>query len=94
MRMISAMASRNPQIRQQELVKRKRLQIKAKIKRVIGYILMLNVFAGCVYIILAVAANMEPVNTERRAKGFLISFAQDLGVGQIFKVLLTVSSFG
>ena len=88
--MINVMTKHNPQLRQQELEKRKRLQRIAKIKRAIGYTLMLIVFAGCVYIILAVAANMEAVDTEKWAKNFLISFAQDLGVGQIFKVFLTV----
>ena len=88
--MINVMTKHNPQLRQQELEKRKRLERIAKIKRAIGYTLMLIVFAGCVYIILAVAANMEAVDTEKWAKNFLISFAQDLGVGQIFKVFLTV----
>ena len=98
--MINVMTKHNPQLRQQELEKRKRLQRIAKIKRAIGYTLMLIVFigytlmlivfAGYVYIILAVAANMEAVDTEKWAKNFLISFAQDLGVGQIFKVFLTV----
>ena len=89
--MITAMTAHNPKIRQQELDKRRRQQSIARIKRVIGYTLVISAFAGCIYIILVVAANLTPEDTEKWAKSFLISFAQDLGVSQIFKVLLTVA---
>ena len=52
---------------------------------------MLSAVSGCVYIILVVAANLNATDTEKWAKNFLISFAQALGVGQIFKVFLTVA---
>ena len=88
--MIRAVAIHKPQVRQQELDKRKRQQKIARIKRFVGYTLVLSAIAGCIYIILVVAANLTTEHTQKWAKSVLISFAQDLGVGQIFKVLLTV----
>ena len=88
--MIRAVAIHNPQIREQELIKRRKQKKIAKIKKIIGYLLVLSAFAGCIYIILVVAANLTPEDTEKWSKSFLISLAQDLGVSQIFKVLLTV----
>lgn len=89
-RMIRILNAHDPQLHQQELKKRERLKKMAKIKKVIGYFLVLGAFAGCVYITLVVAANLTPEDTEKWAKSFLISLAQDLGVNQMFKVLLTV----
>ena len=89
-RMIRAVAIHNPRLREQELNKRRKQQRIAKIKKIIGYILVLTALTGCIYIILVVAANLETEDTEKWSKSFLISLAQDLGVSQIFKVLLTV----
>ena len=63
----------------------------AKIKEFIGFILALGVLGGCTYAVLVVAANTDSEISKKWARNFMTSMAQDMGVSQVFKVLVTVA---
>lgn len=78
--------------RRQAIIKRKRVKMIALIKRIIGYIIMVGVVGGCHYMVLVVSANSAAEETQTWATNFLRSLGQDMVVGQILKVLMTVVS--
>lgn len=80
----------NPERLQAELAMRNRRKTIAKIKSVIGYLLVLGAAAACNYAVLVVAANSKTEESQRWAKNFLISFGQDMIINQVLKVCLTV----
>ena len=88
--MIQRITRNNPERQQAELLKRTRRKTIGKIKRIVGYLLVLGAAAGCNYAVLVVAANSTPEESQRWAKNFLISFGQDMVINQVLKACLTV----
>ena len=90
--MIDYLTLRNPALREEQLKKRNRLRRIAKIKKIIAYILILCIVGASHYIVLVIFANSEDNEGEAEnwAINYLISLAQDMGVSQIIKVLLTI----
>lgn len=88
--MIDYLTSRNPVLREMQLRKRNRLKRIAKIKKIIAYILILCIVGASHYIVLVIFANSEDSEAQYWAINYLISLAQDMGVSQIIKVLLTI----
>lgn len=88
--MIMILTNGDPQRQNDELKKRNKQKKIARIKQIIGYIIVLAAAAAGNYIVLVVAANNKPEDSQRWAKNFLLSFAQDLGVNQVIKALVTV----
>ena len=88
--MIDYLTSRNPALREMQLRKRNRLKRIAKIKKIIAYILILCIVGASHYIVLVIFANSEDSEAQYWAINYLISLAQDMGVSQIIKVLLTI----
>lgn len=81
----------SPELREKEFTKRKKMLRTAKIKEIIGYFLALCVLGGCVYAVLVVSANTDSEISKKWAKNFMTSMAQDMGVSQVIKVLITVA---
>lgn len=88
--MIDYLTSRNPVLREMQLRKRNRLKRIAKIKKIIAYILILCIVGASHYTVLVIFANSEDSEAQYWAINYLISLAQDMGVSQIIKVLLTI----
>ena len=88
--MIQRITKNNPELQQAELLKRSRRKTIAKIKSVIGYLLVLGATAGFIYAVLVVAANSTAEESQRWAKNFLKSFGQDMIINQVLKACLTV----
>src|SRR4051794_10892572 len=87
--MIALLAKRDPSILVKETLKRKRKLKIAHIKRIIGYVLSVALVIGGNYVVLVVSANNTAEESTKWSKKFMISFAQDLGVNQVIKVVLT-----
>ena len=88
--MIRYLTARNPALREQQLRKRNRMRKIAKIKTIVAYILISFIVVASHYIVLVIFANSEPDEAQNWATNYLMSLGQDMGVSQIFKVLLTV----
>ena len=88
--MIDAITKRNPQIREAEYKKREKTKKIAKIKKIVGSLIALTMLLGCGYIVLVVAANSSPEESQKWGTNFMISLAQDLGTSQVFKVVLSI----
>ena len=76
--------------REKELKKLHRSRKIAKIKSIIGYILILGAVVSCHYIVLVVAANSTDEESKKWAQNYLISLAQAMGISPVVRVLLTV----
>mgnify|MGYP000942230061 FL=1 len=63
----------------------------AKIKEIIGYMLALGVLGAATYMVLVIAANSDAKTSQVWALNFLTSVAQDMGVTQVVKVLITIT---
>ena len=90
--MIHMMTRNNPQQRQEQLKKRNRLRKIGKIKKIISYFLILCIVVASHYMVLVIFANSEDSEAQNWAINYLISLAQDMGVNQILKVILTIVS--
>ena len=90
--MIHMMTRNNPQQRQEQLKKRNRLRKIGKMKKIISYFLILCIVVASHYMILVIFANSEDSEAQNWAINYLISLAQDMGVNQILKVILTIVS--
>ena len=90
--MIHMMTRNNPQQRQEQLKKRNRLRKIGKIKKIISYFLILCIVVASHYMVLVIFANSEDSEAQNWAINYLISLAQDMGVNQILKVILTIIS--
>ena len=91
--MIIYLTANNSQQRQEQLKRRNRLKKIAKIKKMIGYFLILCTLVASHYMVLVISANPDPEKEDEAqdwAINYLISLAQDMGASQVFKVLLTV----
>ena len=84
------MTRKNPKLRAEQFKKQLRSRQIAKIKAIIGYILVLCAVCGCNYIALVIAASTDKDQTTKWAISFLISLVQDMGTSQVLKVVVTV----
>ena len=88
--MIRYLTARNPALREQQLRKRNRMRKIAKIKTIFAYILILFIVVASHYIVLVIFANSDADEARNWATNYLMSLGQDMGVSQMFKVLLTI----
>ena len=88
--MIQILTKNNPERQKAELLKRNRRKTIARIKSVIGYLLVLCAAVGCNYAVLVVAANSKTEESQRWAMNFLKCFGQDMIINQVLKACLTV----
>ena len=84
------MTRNRPEQRELEMKKLEKSKKIAKIRAIIGYILVLCAVAGCTYITFVIAATTPDDQTTRWAISFIISVAQDMGTSQVLKVIITV----
>ena len=89
-KLIEHVARNNPKLREEELKKQIKSKKIAKIKEIIGYILIACTVLGCNYIAIVIAATTDKEQTTKWAISFLISLAQDMGTVQVMKVIVTV----
>ena len=88
--MIAFLTVNDPRQRDLELRKRMKLKKTGKLKKIVGYMLVLAIIVACHYIVLVIFANSSSSDSQDWAINLLISIAQDMGVSQLIKILVTV----